>query len=698
MEFRETLLAAQRNQQQKSSENAYYKARFDPPKKEQKQRDKLSANIQKFLAKKDEEERQKKIEEQRKRKELLAMRDPKDLRKIQKTLKVIKSANKSVIADAIDRDNTAVTREGPDQPDQDDYGYESQEAAAIYEKMMEKYSKMPDEPKFPVGNTFVKKDLNGTRERVKHALRHEDDPVPHKRRRKGENGERDLSPPTKYEPEKKETKPEKPKFRKPLPPPMDFNQLLKLAEQKKSEPIEIGKKKEVVAESEAGPERLMTKKQKRDYEEEMARRQRRLERLEAERNGGKKVSRDDRPRDDRSREDRSRDDRPRETERERRPEPTGLGRIPKVSDKMNNSNSRNDSPRPSDRERSEREKIEKLQKERDRLRLEKDKAEREKERIDRERLDKLKAERERIERDIDRLNRDREKLEKAKSKLESSSRAPEKGVKGVNKPVDRSKLNYKEGIKQDVNKNIDLKSQNTYRIDKNSNERKLAVPGKQSDSKLLNGHSSQGKLVPKQREPVHQNGLKDKALLAKQRAAEGSQKLNDKRPVDSKGVPSKRPDDRKLGANDKAGPSKPKIASTFDFDKHINGLGKNGARKPDGSRQFPPGDVRRKAMEKKKRRALDSDSEYDSELDDFIDDGDDEMDYSKHIKEIFGYDKSKYRDMDDDDDPTMESSFARQQREEYISKKIGIMEDLEDMRLEAMQKKKSKKGRRISDD
>lgn len=40
-------------------------------------------------------------------------------------------------------------------------------------------------------------------------------------------------------------------------------------------------------------------------------------------------------------------------------------------------------------------------------------------------------------------------------------------------------------------------------------------------------------------------------------------------------------------------------------------------------------------------RAVESDSEYDSELDDFIDDGDDEMDYSKHIKEIFGYDKSK---------------------------------------------------------
>lgn len=84
----------------------------------------------------------------RKRDELLAMRDPKAMRKIQKSLKVFKSANKSVLDDAIDRYHTAVTREG-ELPDQDDYGYESQEAAAIYQKMMEKYSKIPDEPKFP---------------------------------------------------------------------------------------------------------------------------------------------------------------------------------------------------------------------------------------------------------------------------------------------------------------------------------------------------------------------------------------------------------------------------------------------------------------------------------------------------------------------------------------------------------------------
>lgn len=132
-------------------ESQYYKSKFDPPKKEQKTKDRLSANIQKFLAKKDEEEKQKKMEAQRKREELLAMRDPKAMRKIQKSLKVIKSANKSVIQDAVDHDHTAITLAGPDQPDQDDYGYESQEAAAIYEKMMQKYSKLPDEPKFSAG-------------------------------------------------------------------------------------------------------------------------------------------------------------------------------------------------------------------------------------------------------------------------------------------------------------------------------------------------------------------------------------------------------------------------------------------------------------------------------------------------------------------------------------------------------------------
>lgn len=64
-------------------------------------------------------------------------------------------------------------------------------------------------------------------------------------------------------------------------------------------------------------------------------------------------------------------------------------------------------------------------------------------------------------------------------------------------------------------------------------------------------------------------------------------------------------------------------------------------------KQFPPSDMRRRDDRhmpiRNKRQVIESDSdEYDSELDDFIDDGpEDEADYSKVISEIFKYDKSK---------------------------------------------------------
>jgi len=63
-------------------------------------------------------------------------------------------------------------------------------------------------------------------------------------------------------------------------------------------------------------------------------------------------------------------------------------------------------------------------------------------------------------------------------------------------------------------------------------------------------------------------------------------------------------------------------------------------------RQFPPPDMKKRDDRhmpmRNKRQVIESDSEYDSELDDFIDDGpEDEEDYSKVISEIFRYDKSK---------------------------------------------------------
>lgn len=43
-----------------------------------------------------------------------------------------------------------------------------------------------------------------------------------------------------------------------------------------------------------------------------------------------------------------------------------------------------------------------------------------------------------------------------------------------------------------------------------------------------------------------------------------------------------------------------------------------------------------------KRKYEDEEDEYDPEMDDFIDDGDDgQDDISRHIKEIFGYDRNK---------------------------------------------------------
>lgn len=41
----------------------------------------------------------------------------------------------------------------------------------------------------------------------------------------------------------------------------------------------------------------------------------------------------------------------------------------------------------------------------------------------------------------------------------------------------------------------------------------------------------------------------------------------------------------------------------------------------------------------------------------------------------------------------MESTYAQQMKEEFYSKKMGILEDLEDMRMEAaMKSKKPRKG------
>lgn len=149
-------------------------------------------------------------------------------------LKRTKSANQSVIDDAVDNDNTAVTLAGPLQPDEDDYGYVSQEASAFYTKMMEKYSKMPDEPKFNMEKKRVSTNLGSTKDRVKAALDREKEeammPRKRKRKHKDKTGEEDEDGVSYAAPDRDVTReieaempPPKPKPKpKPAPPPLNF--------------------------------------------------------------------------------------------------------------------------------------------------------------------------------------------------------------------------------------------------------------------------------------------------------------------------------------------------------------------------------------------------------------------------------------------------------------------------------------------
>ncbi|XP_051170540.1 protein SPT2 homolog [Leptopilina boulardi] len=280
MDFGALLSAAKKNENNKQSVS-YYPTKFTPPKKENRQTQILSNNIKLFLAKKEEEEKRKAVEEALKKKNLLALRDHKAQSRINKHLKVCKAANKSVLDDAVDMENTAITMAGPSQPDEDDYGYVSQEASAFYNKLMNKYSTQPEEKSIfaPAGKKTVK-DIASTKDRVKQALKQQeiDESQGHRRKRKSttKNSEEDTKIVTSDEKKTSDNtnKSDKPKPKnRPLPPAMDFGQLLKLAAQKQHEPIVI----EVKPKPEE-PERLMTKKQMKEYAREKESRDAREER------------------------------------------------------------------------------------------------------------------------------------------------------------------------------------------------------------------------------------------------------------------------------------------------------------------------------------------------------------------------------------------------------------------------------------
>ncbi|XP_076750010.1 protein SPT2 homolog [Xylocopa sonorina] len=580
MDFGTLLSVAQKNENSKQP-IACYQTKFAPPKKPTKQSKSLSENIKKFLARKEEEERRKALEEKRKRENLLALRDHKAQSRINKHLKVCKAANKSVLADAVDNDNTAVTMAGPSQPDEDDYGYVSQEASAFYNQLMSKYNNMPSQnTNFSDCRRKTIKDIASTKDRVKQALKQQEveEALGHRRKRKlsikdtepeaTEKSEKD----SKSDKDDKKEKEDKPKAKKkPMPPPIDFTELLKIAEKKQYEPIVID-----VKPKNEEPERLLTKKQMKEYAKEKEWRERKEQRSKLGNQNGtdRKVPVPNKPN--------------------------------KVQDSSNNTNCNS-------------------------------------------------------------------KTVKVPEKLTATPSVSNKIPLKV--PAPQPAASKKISEKPNPNK-INM---NKCNISKTSERDKLLEERKKLETErrkleemrqVIEEEKKKLRLSKNQIEDV--KNTKTEKLVPKTKIPEKPQLLKNTQESPATSITKSRPPQT---SNDKI-------------------------------KQFPPADLKpikskqvsllkdqRKPQINHKRRITDEaglEDEYDSELDDFIDDGVEEenADYSKYISEIFGYDKNKYRYADNDDDAAMESSFAQQLKEEYVSTKIGIMEDLEDMRMEALEKKR----------
>ncbi|XP_076244264.1 protein SPT2 homolog [Calliopsis andreniformis] len=584
MDFGTLLSVAQKNETNKQP-IACYQTKFAPPKKPTKQAKTLSENIKKFLARKEEEEKRKALEEKKKKENLLALRDHKAQSRINKHLKVCKAANKSVLEDAIDNENTAVTMAGPSQPDEDDYGYVSQEASAFYNQLMDKYNNAPPQkPLFSDCRKGTVKDIASTKDRVKQALKQQEaeEALGHRRKRKHSTKETEVESEEKVrkpieddkrEREKEKEKEEKPKpKKKSMPPPIDFSELLKIAEKKQHEPIIIDVKPKTEE-----PERLMTSRQMKEYAKEKEWRERKEQRskiVTTNKEGSSTASsKSSKPQDNRSTTNlinkTSKSSEKLTTpsvSNKPLPKTTGMPIPKKVVEKVTENKSIVNKPS-----------------------------------VNKSSISKT------SEKDI--LLEERRKLEMERKKLEEMRQA----IEDEKKKLKLSKI----------------KIEDTKNVKPEKSAPKVKIPEKQIPPKSL-----------KPKEPV------TKVVKYGTPEMSNTPKIKQFPPADLKQIKS----------------------------KHAVPL-KN-MKKPFAAH---------------KRRIQDDEEEYDSELDDFIDDGveDGSEDYSKYISEIFGYDKNKYKNVDDnDDDAAMESSFAQQLKEEYVSTKIGILEDLEDMRMEALEKKR----------
>lgn len=596
--FAQLLGIAQVNQKDKTTNDAskLLKTKFSGAKKEKREKGKLSANVQKFLQQKEAEEKQKRIEEKLKLQKLNGLRTDRAKNKIAKHLKVTKSANKAVLSEAVDRKNTAVTLGGRKQCDEDDYGFESKASASFYEKLMSKYEADPDDPmsKFNKSRPKELKDLQGAKDRVKQALRkEEEDPmIPGKRRRKRKSpgsAEKDdgfiddsVGGASKYisnydrekrrEDEKKnidrkrreeEARKKRLQNARKAPPPVDFQSLLKMANEKKDIPVKVDKKAKL-KDSEFG-DRPMTKQEKEDYMRENEARLRKEGKWKEKTPPPKKIERIEKkpslP-----------EEKPRYEKPKPRPEPGPMFHAA-VKKSMPPPEKRREDAEKSAYEREKRE----------------------------------------MEMKMRELERRREEMEKKHKVAEHN---------------DRKRQEYERKLEEQKRRELKEKQ----------DKRKM-----ESEKKELN--EMQNKYKEMQRK-------------------------------------MKEMEDRMKGGG----------SSSKGVKRDINSVE---ARTFPGEKRRPEPKQRKGGSDNGYKRRIESDSEeeYDSELDDFIDDSDSKVDISAEIRNIFGYDKRRYKDEDFDDRSMENNKFSSIMMEEARSARIGRMEDLEDMRREEEELKRKKKRR-----
>uniref|UniRef100_A0A2H8THU8 Protein SPT2 homolog n=1 Tax=Melanaphis sacchari TaxID=742174 RepID=A0A2H8THU8_9HEMI len=780
MDFHTLLYQAQKNNT-KDKEVKYFKASLDPPKKETKESRQLSDSIKKFLAKRDEEDRLKQIEEQKKKDELLLLRsqDRKSFKRVQSMLNRTKSANKSVIEDAKDDVNTSVTMAGYNQPDEDDYGYVSKDAMDIYNNIMKKYVNTPADSRNAKTANHRSHDISGTKDRVRAALlkEEEDQLLPHKRKRKPKDIENGEDNQDSVEPQQKKSKPdintEKIKKRPTQPPPLNFQELLKIAEKKQYEPIIIEKPKK------EEPLPMMTKKERQKYLEE-----KRTEEIRQARRQGKSLPIIDKPKESKpveriqksfassSKVDLHAEDKLKKNA-------SVWSKDLKISKELNN-NSKNDKYVPRLLNNSESSRINSNG---NRITS---KSSTEKNMLNEKRYNSNDERYSPKPRGIPK--NDRYVSQSRSSSSEQYSPKPKSSMtsdKYVSKstpteryvpqsrssssdqysPKPKSSMASDKYVSKPIPTERYVPKSRSPPYDKYSPKPKSLMPS----NKYVSKSTSIEKYVPKSRSPPSDkyspnpkssNSNFSKPTLTEKYVPKPKFSTDEKySPKQKSTVQPERyvPKVKSSSSTEPYTPSaiknstekyspKPmssqsmKLKPTSSNDKYVpmsvdkskklltnNSIkSKQLTPKEMASKQFPPRDMKpkqfpprdmvpkqfpprdmipkqfpppdmrrrddRRMPMRNKRQVIESDSdEYDSELDDFIDDGpEEEADYSRVISEIFKYDKSKYRGMDEDDE-CMESDYRTLQKEEYKSTRAGILEDLADIRREKQMMKRRKK-------